>query len=108
MGFIPTPERPKSDRFLLQQLQDVQSARSLGQLVAQRLAAGHHALSASAVNLDWDPTQVEAWTNGTQEFDPGRARALAEALDLDVPLFVGKALEVTLRRDLSNRVGERA
>jgi hypothetical protein len=30
---------------------------------------------------------------------------LAKAIDVDAPLFVGKTLELTLRRDFSNTLG---
>jgi len=38
-------------------------------------------------------------------FNEKSAHALAGALGFDVPLFVGKALEVTLRRDFLRNAG---
>jgi hypothetical protein len=40
---------------------------------------------------------VQPWLDGTFVFDTERACEIAKALQLDVPMFVGKALEVTLR-----------
>ena len=45
------------------------------------------------------PDDFESWCNGSFRFDEIRARELAQALDFDVPLFVGKALEVSLRHE---------
>ena len=93
-GFIPFPDRPLDDRFLRQQLHATGTTEALGRLIGQRLWT----IDVPSV-LGWSAPEVEAWVAGTQDFDVVKAQVLAEALDLDVPLFVGKALEVTFRRD---------
>jgi hypothetical protein len=100
-GFIPTPDRPCVDRFLTEHLQKVQSTAALGQLIGRRLSATFGSQDKAPAALSWSAAEVDVWVNGTQAFEEERARTLAQALDLDVPLFVGKALEVTLRRDLT-------
>ncbi len=100
-GFIPSPERPKEDRFLVERLQSVQSAKALGQLLKECLRIRYSSEAEASRALAWSIAEIRAWLDGIQDFDEGHAKRLAEALDLDVPLFVGKALEVILRRNLS-------
>ena len=42
--------------------------------------------------------ELAAWERGGFDYDPTRAAAFAQSLGLDVPLFVGKVLEVSLRQ----------
>lgn len=98
-GFTPFPDRPINDRVLRQQLHATETSEALGQLIRQRLLATHKSMSDVPVAFGWEAADVGHWIAGTQTFDAEKARALAHVLDLDVPLFVGKALEVTLRRD---------
>jgi hypothetical protein len=100
-GFIPSPSRPSEDRFLLELLQNLQSAEALGQLISRRLLVTFGSHEKAAVALGWSTAEVEVWQNGTQTFKEDQALTLSKALDLDAPLFVGKTLEVTLRRDIS-------
>jgi hypothetical protein len=104
-GFIPSPGIPSEDRFLREHLQNVRSTKALGHLIDRRLWDMFGSPDAASTVLGWNPSDVEDWRKGAQTFDADLARQLAKALDLDVPLFVGKALEVTLRRDLSDLVG---
>ena len=104
-GFIPSPGRPSEDRFLTENLQNIQTAEELGQLVRRRLWDTFGSPDKAPKALDWSPSDVEDWQKGAQIFDADHARRLAIALDFDTPLFVGKALEVTLRRDLSKASG---
>jgi len=104
-GFIPTPDRPSADRFLLEHLQNIQSSEALGHLVGMQLWAAFGSPEKAPAALGWNPAEVEGWVKGTQTFDVEQARSLAAALDFDIPLFVGKSLEVTLRRDLSKAKG---
>ena len=58
--------------------------------------------SAEAAQLmRWKPNELDAWISGEQAFDEKKAIDLANLLDLDCPTFVGKAHEVTLRRELA-------
>ena len=50
-----------------------------------------------AADLGWPASDVQPWFDGSFSFDVERAGQIAKALELDVPMFVGKALEVTLR-----------
>lgn len=104
-GFIPWPDRPSSDRFLTEHLQNIQSSEALGQLIRQRINAAFGTTQNAEDKLGWAQTILSQWIAGTQIFDEKRARALAEALDFEAPLFVGKTLEVTLRRDLCQSQG---
>jgi hypothetical protein len=90
-GFVPTPSRPQEDRFLREHLVELTSAEALGRIVSRLIGPG-----------DEPPLPADrlaGWKDGTFAFDHQDAERLAEALDLDVPLFVGKALEVSIRRD---------
>jgi hypothetical protein len=100
-GFIPTPNRPREDRFLKEQLQNAPSAEALGQLIDRCVKLAAHTPRNVQAALGWEPAELDAWVRGENRFDVERAKSLAVALDLDVPLFVGKALEVSLRRDLA-------
>jgi hypothetical protein len=64
----------------------------------------HHTVNTSrgfiiklADKLGWRAADVQPWLDGTFPFDADRAGQVAQVLQLDVPMFVGKALEVTLR-----------
>jgi hypothetical protein len=107
-GFIPSPSRPSEDRFLTEHLQNVQSTEALGLLIRRRLWDTFGSPEKAPAALGWSEADVEGWQKGAQVFREDQARKLAEALDLDVPLFVGKALEVTLRRDLPDMKGDQS
>lgn len=107
-GFISSPERASEDRFLAEQLQNVQSAAALGHLIALRVRQVFGALDNASAKLGLQPTVLEAWSNGSQDFNEAQALQIACALDFETPLFVGKALEVTLRRSMPQRTGEKS
>ena len=98
-GFVPIPQRPADDRYLNSSLKDLDSAQAFGKFVA-RLIALDASGAQSLLTGGWNKADLSAWSAATLTFDHDRAAQLAAALDLDVPLFVGKALEVSLRRDL--------
>jgi hypothetical protein len=98
-GFFPIPQRPADDRYLNSSLKDLDSAQAFGKFVA-RLIALDASGAQSLLTRGWNKADLSAWSAATLTFDHDRAAQLAAALDLDVPLFVGKALEVSLRRDL--------
>jgi hypothetical protein len=56
-----------------------------------------------AEKTGWTADEIKAWFDGTFPFDTERARHLAQSLELDVPLFVGKAFEVSLRSTAGGR-----
>jgi hypothetical protein len=107
-GFIPTPNRPIEDPFLREQIKNAQSAEALGQLIGQCVRLATKASKSVPTGLGWQPGELEAWISGNARFDLDRAKALAAVLDLDVPLFVGKALEVSLRREATEAHGGRS
>ncbi len=101
-GFIPSPQRPSEDRFLAEHLRDIRSAEALGNVVQRQLWSTFGSPEAAPAALGWTADEVEKWCRGSFKFDESRACRLAQALDFEVPLFVGKALEVSLRRDAGN------
>ena len=104
-GFIASPARTKDDRFLSEQLQNLQTTERLGNIVSVRLRDTFGSPSEASKALSWPTSIIESWQKGEQVFDVSQALQLAKAIDVDAPLFVGKTLELTLRRDLSNALG---
>jgi len=94
-GFIPWPERAADDRFLARAIRDAESPRVLARLIHQ--VAGFEPANKLADKLGWSAADVQPWLDGAFVFDVDRAGQLAKVLQLDVPMFVGKALEVSLR-----------
>ena len=92
-GFVPWPERAVDDRFLTRAIRDAETPKVLARLIRQ-IAGSAEKL---ADKLDWNAADVQLWLDGTFVFDAERAGQIAKALQIDVPMFVGKALEVTLR-----------
>lgn len=106
-GFIPSPKRPSEDRFLTEHLQAIRTPAELGRLVSRRLWFVFGSPDKAPAGLGWPASEVEKWVEGQQSFDADSARKLAEALDFNVPLFVGKTLEVTMRRDHPEQINEK-
>jgi hypothetical protein len=94
-GFIPWPERAADDRFVTRAIRDAETPKVLARLVHQ--VAEFEPADRLAAKLGWTTADVQPWLDGTFAFDIERAGRIAEVLQLDVPMFVGKALEVTLR-----------
>lgn len=90
-GFVPTPARPQDDRFLHEHIAEITSSETFSHVVSRLVWRVNEA--------PLPPDRLEEWKNGSFVFNADEAARLAEALDVDVPLFVGKALEVSLRRD---------
>ena len=97
-GFIPSPQRLADDRVVAQRLAATRSAEELGQLIRQ-------CVRILEIEVGQPAETMEAWFKGSFTFDAALAQHLAEKLGLEVPLFVGKALEVSLRRD-ANQGGQ--
>lgn len=121
-GFKAIPKRMGDDTIATVKLETVRTAQELGRLIRAHYITflGGHPFQDNSTNrlsgnydpyfkleqmpkgvksLDWSEDEFKSWQDGTFHFDRGKALKLAEALDLDAPLFVGKALEVSLRRD---------
>jgi len=88
-------------------LRDIQSAPALGKLLDSLLWSTFGTRENALAALGWNADEFESWRDGTFAFDEAHAHQLAEAFDLDVPLFVGKALELTLRRKSDGHGGAR-
>lgn len=101
-GFVPLPKRASEDHFLTEHLRDIRSPEALGKIIGRRFWTAFGSPEAAPDALGWSIDETERWCDGSFRFDEARARQLAHALDLDVPLFVGKALEVSLRRNTTS------
>jgi hypothetical protein len=96
-GFIPWPDRPIDDRFLALAFRDAETPAAFGRLIHQVINFQPADKLAEKTGLSVD--EAKAWLDGSFAFDVERARLLAKPLELDVPMFIGKALEVTLRSE---------
>jgi len=83
------------DRFLTRAIRDADTPKVLARLIHQ--VAGFEAVEKLADKLGWRAADVQPWLDGTFVFDADRAGQIGRSMQLDVPMFVGKALEVTLR-----------
>ncbi len=91
-GFRPTPTGPSDDPVLNERLRGFDRMEQLTDFVSRH--AARRLGSAEALGAD-----ATAWLDGSYTFDAAAARNIAEAIGADVPTFVGKALELALRRD---------
>ena len=91
-GFRPTPLNSYDDPVMNDRLRGFDRMEQLSDFVSR------HATRrlGSAEQLGADAT---SWLDGSYTFDSAAARDIAEAIGADVPTFVGKALELALRRD---------
>lgn len=96
-GFIPWPERAADDRFLTRAIRDAETPKVFARLIHQ--VAGFEPAEKLADKLGWSAAEVRPWLDGAFAFDVDRAGQIAKVLQLDGPMFVGKALEVTLRAE---------
>ena len=105
-GFVPWANRPAEDRFLTENFRELTSVAAFGHIVSRLVWTALSSPQHASVTLGWTPAELDAWCNGSFIFDASRAEQLGSALGMDVPLFAGKALEVTLRRDGASRAGD--
>jgi hypothetical protein len=89
-GFVPGPKNIAEDALLHERLKNIETASALGSFIKSVAAV------AGTTSISFD--QLPDWETGTFTFDPREASQLAELLTLDPPTFVGKALEVSMRR----------
>ena len=100
-GFIPWPDHANDDQFLIRSIRDAETPKAFGRLIRQ---AAHFQAPDQLAEITGLPAQeIKAWFDGAFVFDTQCARQLAQSLELDVPLFVGKALEVSLRSNAGSR-----
>lgn len=91
-GFHPTPTGPSDDPIMNERLRAFDRMEQLTDFIsrhATRRLGSTEALGAEA----------GAWLDGNYTFETSVARDVAEAIGADAPTFVGKALELALRRD---------
>jgi hypothetical protein len=98
-GFVPSPTNLIEDRSLREHIETLKSTDGLGKIINRLLWTAFGSPDKAPDELGWPAEQLRTWCDGTFCFDGETATALARALDVDVPLFVGKALELSLRRD---------
>ncbi|CAA2140050.1 hypothetical protein [Methylobacterium bullatum] len=98
-GFIPTPTSAKEDAFLAERIKSAVTVEELVTLTRRQagVALGRSDEFLTKVGLDsWEALEADIC-----RMDVGRARTFGEALEVDVPLFVGKAMELGLRRQMA-------
>lgn len=98
-GFVPSPVRLLEDKPLHERIEALKTAEGLGNIVNWLFWVTFKSPEKAPAALGWTAEEAQAWCDGTFQFDAELAAHLAKALDIDVPSFVGKALEVSLRRD---------
>lgn len=91
-GFRPTPTCYTDDPVLNDRLRGFDRMEQLNDFVSRH--AARRLISTEALGGD-----AAGWLDGSYVFDAYAAREMAEAIEADVPTFVGKALERALRRD---------
>jgi hypothetical protein len=91
-GFSPTPTGPSDDPIMNDRLRGFDRMEQLSDFVSRH--ATRRLGSAEALGED-----AAGWLDGSYAFDTAMARGVAEAIGADEPTFVGKALELALRRD---------
>ncbi len=100
-SFVPTPKSFDDDRYIAERVLKSRSSREIGEILARLSSLRFGSSEEVSRELGWDEDTFDAWCAGLQEFNETEAVQLAKALGIDVPLFVGKVRETTLRRDLS-------
>lgn len=106
-GFLKAPGRPRDDAFVREQLAAVRTVRELSNFLSGHLS-GYDDLYWQEQDdgiYDWHE-KVDAWENGKIPTDLNEIRAFARAIDVDVPLFVGKVYEVIERREAAVQGGQ--
>lgn len=98
-GFHPTPTGSNDDPILNERLRTFERMEQLTDFIERRAARRYGDFAKLVETMQWDMSQVMAWRDGSYRFDADEATVLAEALGADTPTFVGKAIELSLRRD---------
>ena len=104
-GFRPTPKGPSDDPILNERLRGFERMAQLADFIERHAVRTHGSPDTLAGALGWSADELTQWTDGTFTFDPDRATALGTAIGADGPTFVGKALELSLRRDATSNDG---
>ncbi len=91
-GFRATPTGPSDDPVMNERLRGFDRMEQLTDFVSRH--AVRRLGATEALGED-----AAGWIDGGYVFDVAAAHRVAEAIGADVPTFVGKALELALRRD---------
>lgn len=100
-GFTPTPSRPSEDPMMNERLRQLDRIEYFADFMTRHVRRAFGSKEAAAQTLGWELGEIEAWCDGSFVFDGSHAASLAKAIDADVPTLVGKAHELSLRRDLT-------
>lgn len=101
-GFVPTPKSLDDDRYVAERILKSVSPSEIGEIISRLSWVRFRSPDEAYVKLGWTKAGFDEWCSGKQAFDQLEAVQLAEALRIDVPLFVGKVRETTLRRDMES------
>lgn len=106
-GFILSPRLPRNDVVLHDRIRDLRSLEGFVDLLSRQFALIGENASGKLREFGWTNNEIEAWRSGAFEFSAERARQIAATLDLDEALLAGKALELSMRRDIEAKGGTR-
>lgn len=99
-GFIPTPSGTADDPILNERLRSFERMEQLTDFIARHALRVFGGFPQLVDALGWaDEAEANTWLDGTYRFENSYAKTLGAALGADAPTFVGKALELSLRRD---------
>ena len=93
--FVSSWKVSKDDPHVRSRLASVASTEDLHNFVQLHRSLYAPILPTAARTMS---PELAAWENGGFVFEPRRAAAFAQSLGLDVPLFVGKVVEVSMRQ----------
>ena len=99
-GYRPTPKGVADDPLMNARLRAFERMEQFTDFVARHAERRHGGIETMREALGWDEALMRTWAAGSFVFDAGQAKTLAEALGAEVATFAGKALELSLRRDL--------
>ncbi len=95
-GFQPKCARLEDNAEVKSRLALVQSAGELGTFIRQHRCTFEYFIAPKMT--EYSPVDLEVWESGGFGADQKRAADLARRLHLDIPLFVGKVVEVSMRQ----------
>jgi hypothetical protein len=98
-GFCPTPDRPQDDAVIAENFREARTANRFSQLLAHVAWHVFDGLASFSNLVGVSEDKLMPWSDGTFAFDADIAERIALVIGLDVPMFVAKALETSMRRD---------
>ena len=108
-GFVPTPPRPQDDTYLQERIRTADTFPRLVSVLYAKAEASytegeHHQYLGDGLRSFLRKVGLRSWDDLPLELrglDLGRIRQIGEALDLDVPLFASKVVELGLRAQIA-------